>query len=223
MKLHWLQHVPFEGLGFIEKWARRRGADVRCTRLFAEDAFPAPGHLDLLIVMGGPMGVHDHAACPWLATEKTFIRKAIDSGRRVLGICLGAQLIADVLGATVHKGPEKEIGWFPVRRTEEAPPLLPTELTVFHWHGDTFALPRGAVRLASSDACINQGFLYNNRIAALQFHLETTTQSMEALIENCSHELADAPFIQNAEQMRAGLVHLDGIHAALTGLLDRLM
>jgi GMP synthase (glutamine-hydrolysing) len=139
----------------------------------------------------------------------------------VLGICLGAQLIADVLGARVYAGPQKEIGWFPVRRAEEA--WIPEELTVFHWHGDTFTLPGGAVRLASSEACENQGFIWSGRVAAFQFHMETTTDSMEALIDNCSHELVDAPYIQSAEEMRSGTVHLNGIHTAMAALLDRLM
>jgi GMP synthase (glutamine-hydrolysing) len=223
MKLHWLQHVPFEGPGFIGEWARLRGAEIGCTRWFAGDTPPDPDAMDLLVIMGGPMGVHDHKAHPWLVNEKEFIRRAIDSGRHILGICLGAQLIADVLGARVFQGPEKEIGWFPVRRAENAPPLLPEELTVFHWHGDTYTLPEGAVRIASSEACENQGYLYGDRVVALQFHLETTPVSMEALIENCGHELADTPFIQSAERMHAGLVHLDDIHAAMTSLLDWLM
>ena len=223
MKLHWLQHVPFEGLGYIEDWARLRGAELGCTRWFAGDTPPEPDTMDLLIVMGGPMGVHDHETYPWLADEKAFIRRTIASGRRVLGICLGAQLIADVLGAKVYTGPEKEIGWFPIRCTEKARNLIPDEITVFHWHGDTFTLPEGAVRIASSDACENQGFICDGRIAALQFHLETTADSMEAMIEHCGHELIDAPFIQRSEEIRRGAVHLSGIHAVLTHLLDRLM
>jgi GMP synthase (glutamine-hydrolysing) len=223
MKLHWLQHVPFEGLGYIDEWARLRDAEVTCTRLFANEKLPQPDGADLIVIMGGPMGVHDLDAYPWLAAEKMYLRSAIDAGRRVLGICLGAQLIADVLGARVYAGPQKEIGWFPIRRTGDAHDLLPNELTVFHWHGDTFSLPDDAVRIASSEACENQGFLWNNRVAALQFHMETTADSMEALIGNCSHELVDAPFIQSAGEMRSGTVHLNGIHDAMATLLDALI
>jgi GMP synthase (glutamine-hydrolysing) len=223
MKLHWLQHVPFEGLGYIHEWARLHDAEVTCTRLFANESLPDPGDADLIVIMGGPMGVHDREAFPWLVAEKAYIRNAIDSGRRVVGICLGAQLIADVLGARVYAGPQKEIGWFPVRRTGEAHGLLPEELTVFHWHGDTFTLPGGAVLIASSEACENQGFLWNGRVAALQFHMETTAVSMEALIKNCGHELVEAPFIQSAGEMRNGTLHINAIHDAMTKLLDRLM
>ena len=222
MKLHWFQHVPFEGLGIIEDWANAHRAELSCTRLFVDEKPPAIDSFDGLIVMGGPMGIHDHGEHPWLVAEKEFIKQAIDAGKTVLGICLGAQLIADVLGATVYPGPQKEIGWFPVQRAANAPKLLPRELTVFHWHGDTFDLPRGAIRLASSAACENQGFIYNDRVVGLQFHMETTPGSMEALIENCGHELVDAPGIQTSEQMRNGLSNLEDIHTAMRHVLDAL-
>ncbi len=222
MRLHWLQHVPFEGLGIIETWARERGVEVSRTRLFAGEELPEPAHFDRLVVMGGPMGIYDHADHPWLVAEKAFIRQAIADRKTVLGICLGAQLLADVLGATVRPGPHKEIGWFPIRRADAAPEWFPAELTVFHWHGDTFGIPAGAVPLASSEACKNQGFVFGDRVVALQFHMETTQASMEELIAHCAHELTAAPFIQSEEKLRAGLGNLDGIHAAMRQLLDRL-
>jgi len=204
MKLHYLQHVPFEGLGIIEDWAKTQDAEISCTRLFAGEQLPDIGSFDWLVVMGGPMGIYDHKEHPWLIAEKEFIKAAIDTGKTVLGICLGAQLIADVLGAKVYPGSQKEIGWFPIQRSEGAPELLPATLTAFHWHGDTFELPAGATRLASSEACKNQGFIYNDRVVALQFHLETTPESMEALIENCAEELpnvdAASSFVQKERQ-----------------------
>ena len=222
MKLHWLQHVPFEGLGYIKEWAKTHGAELSCTRLFAEEKLPEVGTFDWLVVMGGPMGIHDHEEYPWLVAEKEFIRQAIDADKAVVGICLGAQLMADSLGAKVYPEPQKEIGWFPIRRSEGAPKLIPEELAVFHWHGDTFDIPEGAVRLASSQGCKNQGFVYNNRAVGLQFHMETTPQSMEALIENCGHELVDAPLIQTAGQMRAGLQTIRNVNAVMKQLLDSL-
>ena len=221
MKLHWLQHVPFEGLGIIEKRVEANGFEISRTRLFAGEQLPGIGSFDWLVVMGGPMGIYDHKEHPWLVAEKQFIKTAIDAGKTVLGICLGAQLIADVLGAKVYPGPQKEIGWFPIQRTEGAPELIPEELTAFHWHGDTFDIPEGAIRLASSEACKNQGFVYNNRVVGLQFHLETTPESMEALIENCGDELTDTtPTIQTAKQMRSGLPNIGKINAAMQDLLD---
>ena len=223
MKLHYLQHVSFEGIGYIEEWARGRNMDIECTRLFAGDLLPPMEGFDWLVIMGGPMGIYDHKEYPWLIDEKSFIRQAIDAGKTVVGICQGAQLIADVLGARVYPGEHKEIGWFPIRRTKDAPTWLPAEILVFHWHGDTFYLPEGAVHLASSDACKNQGFIYKDRVIGLQFHLETTETSMEALIENCSHELVDAPYIQTSNHMRTECTNIPNINTAMAGLLNYLL
>ena len=248
MKVHWLQHVPFEGLGIIEDWALARSAELSCTRLFAGEDLPALNAFDWLIVMGGPMEIYDHDKYPWLPAEKQLIKAAINAGKTVLGICLGAQLIADALGARVYPGPQKEIGWFPIRRIDgasssvqekqrvlsqptgarssiyiQSPKLLPPELAVFHWHGDTFDLPEEAIRLASSAACENQVFIYKDRVVALQFHMETTPASMEALIKNCGHELIPAPYIQTADQMRDGLSNLEHLHAAMRHILDSLL
>ncbi len=222
MRLHWLQHVPFEGLGFIETWAKSQSAKITSTRLFAGEPLPESDQFDWLVVMGGPMGIYDHDKHPWLVAEKQFIQQAIDAGKTILGICLGAQLIADVLGAKVYPGPQKEIGWFPIKRSADAPALLPEKAAVFHWHGDTFDLPNGALGLASSEACKNQGFIYENRVVGLQFHMETTPESMEALIKNCGHELVDAPFVQPAEEMRAGFTHIKTVNALMEELLDAL-
>ncbi|MBN2684890.1 MAG: type 1 glutamine amidotransferase [Pontiellaceae bacterium] len=223
MKLHYLQHVAFEGLGQIEAWAQNHDIEISCTRLFAGDALPPLEQFDTLVIMGGPMGIYDHDEYPWLPDEKAFIKRAIDAEKPVLGICLGAQLIADVLGAKVYPGPQKEIGWFPLQRTAEAPEWFPETLTAFHWHGDTFDIPDGAVRLASSAACANQGFISRDHVIALQFHMETTPESMEALIANCAAELVDAPFIQNIDQMRAGAANMPIIHAELDKLLRALL
>lgn len=223
VKLHYLQHVSFEGLGHIEEWANVHNMEISCTRLYAGEQPPAPSHFDWLVVMGGPMGIHDHDEHPWLAEEKAIIKESIDAGRTVVGICLGAQLIADVLDARVYPGPQKEIGWFPIQRSPKAPEWFPAEVMAFHWHGDTFDLPEGAVRLASSETCLNQGFIYRDRVVGLQFHLETTQQSMEALLDNCAHELVDAPFIQTAEQMRDGSSNIPTINGVVATLLNNLL
>lgn len=223
MKLHWLQHVPFEDLGYIEDWADEQGFEISCTRLYDNEELPEIDTFDWLIVMGGPMGIFDYNDHPWLTDEKEFIELAIDEEKTVVGICLGAQLMADVLGAKVYPGPLKEIGWYPIKRSAEAPPLIPEELTVFHWHGDTFEIPDNAVSLATSEPGINQGFVFKDRVVALQFHMETTPLSMDSIIEHCGHELMDAPYIQTAEEMRAGLPNLGTVNAAMKNLLDSLL
>jgi GMP synthase-like glutamine amidotransferase len=209
MRLHTFQHVVFENLGSIQTWCDDAGIATHTTRLFANDPLPPLADVRHLVVLGGPMGTGDEDRYPWLSAEKRFIRDAIERGAAVLGICLGAQLMAAALGARVSPNPEAEIGWFPVHKDPQAlqdqtAAFLPTTLDVFHWHGDTFELPAGTRRLAYSDACRNQGFYQGRGLVGLQFHLETTPAGMEALITNCGDELAgDRPHVQSAEAMRA--------------------
>lgn len=203
LNINYFQHVPFEGLGSIAAWAQAAGHAVSSTKLYAGESPPPPGQLDWLIVMGGPMGTGDTEHFPWLKEEKNFIAQVINRGKTVLGICLGAQLIADVLGASVYPNPEKEIGWFPVYSTPEAKKLpiakhLPEGFSVFHWHGDTFDLPKGAKHLMSSHACENQAFMVGNRVLGLQFHLETTQESAASLVKHCADDLLPGPFVQEA-------------------------
>lgn len=227
MKIHWLQHVDFEGLGSMEKWAWEKGHTLNCTRLFAGEILPPLDLFDLLIVMGGPMGVHDQDQYPWLQSEKDFLRRVIAVGKPVLGVCLGAQLLADVLGAQVTANKEKEIGWFPLERVGNVPEglegVLPKCPTVFHWHGDTFTLPDKAVRLYSSAACVNQAFVYEGRVIGLQFHLETTPVSAASLVENCRVELVPAPWIQTEEEILAGGVRCREINGWMGALLEYLV
>jgi GMP synthase-like glutamine amidotransferase len=201
MRAHYLQHVPFEGPGSISTWLESAGHTLTSTHVYAGEAFPPPGEVELLIVMGGPMSANDEDRLPWVRAEKDFIRETIASGAAVLGVCLGAQLIASALGATVVRNRVKEIGWFEV---EGLAPLaagalgLPKSFMAFHWHGETFDLPPGAVRLARSAACENQAFQIGDRIVGLQFHLETTPESAQELVLNCGSELVPAEFVQPA-------------------------
>jgi len=206
VKIHYLQHVPFEGLGYIEEWATQSNHPVSVTRLFAGDSFPDMDEFDLLVIMGGPMSVNDIAEYPWLEREKAFIKKAIEQKKSVLGICLGAQLIANVLGSRIYKCKDKEIGWFPIFKTVhesefEISKLFPEHIEVFHWHGETFDLPAGCINLAHSAVCENQAFVYNKNVVGLQFHLEATENSIWDLIKNASDEIVNAPYIQTADQM----------------------
>ena len=139
MRAHYLQHVPFEGLGSIESWLQTAGYTITSSQLYQSDDLPNPQDIDMLIVMGGPMSINDEQDYPWLVTEKRFIKQVIDLGKPVLGICLGAQLIASVLGARVYPNAEKEIGWFPVNRvgtSQDSVFLFPEEMPAFHWHGN---------------------------------------------------------------------------------------
>ncbi len=226
MQVQVLQHVPFEGPGSIAAWLAARRADVGCTRLFAGDRLPRAGDIDALIAMGGPMSVNDEDALDWLRPEKQLVRDAVARGIPVLGICLGAQLIASALGARVYPGTEREIGWFPVGGVPDAAPgfRFPPEFLAFHWHGETFDLPAGAVRLAGSAACQNQAFQVGRNAVALQFHLETTPASAEALIENCRNELVPGPYVQTEAELRAApAARYAAINQLMEGVLAELL
>jgi GMP synthase-like glutamine amidotransferase len=209
MRAHYLQHVPFEGLGSMQPWLEDAGYRIGVTRLFAADPFPPIAELDLLIVMGGPMSVNDEGQFPWLIEEKAFIRAAIEAGVAVLGVCLGAQLIANAFGARVYPNSVQEIGWFPVQRTELAESgqlVLPPESMVLHWHGETFDLPAGACHLARSQGCENQAFQLGEGVIGLQFHLEATCELLDGFIEADGAALQPATYVQSAEVIteRAG-------------------
>jgi GMP synthase-like glutamine amidotransferase len=225
MRAHVFQHVPFEGLGSIEPWLRARRAAVSFTRFYESAALPALGDIDLLIALGGPMSVNDEDVLPWLRSEKQFVASAIAAGKPVLGICLGAQLIASALGARVYPGPQKEIGWFPVFAAEAGARAfgLPAEFLAFHWHGETFDLPPGATPLCRSAACANQAFSVGPRALALQFHLETTPASADAIISNCRAELKPRGCVQSEEALRQATPHAyAAINELMRGVLDRL-
>ena len=227
MKIQYLQHVQFETLRKIEDCAENKGHVVECTRLFEGQSPPAVDAYDWLVVMGGPMNIYDHQAHSWLEQGKRAIANAIERGKVVVGVCLGAQLVADALGAKVNPNAFKEIGWFPVILTAEAKDhaltnAIPHRFTAFHWHGDTFDLPARAVHLAASEACANQMFVYDNRVLCLQFHLEMTERGISDLIENCRNEIVADQYVQSADAMLEGKSHLQGGYAVLDCLLDRL-
>ena len=228
MRIHYLQHVPFENPGTILAWAQNNSYPVTCTRLYENPFLPDAAEFDWLVVMGGPMNIYEEEKYPWLAGEKEFIRVAIDSKKVVIGLCLGGQLIADVIGGRVVQNKWKEIGWFSVTFTEEALALslfshLPKNPVVFEWHGDTFTdLPEEAVLLASNEACKNQAFAYGKRVFGFQFHLENTQEIITALIENCRDEMQPSQYVQGAEEILTGTVYMEQDNKWMTLFLSKL-
>lgn len=200
-------HVPFEGLGSLDPLIRSAGHLLASYRLWNRPRLPEPGSIDAAILMGGPMGVGDVDRHPWLIDEKDAVRRYIDAGVRIVGICLGAQIVAEALGARVYRAETAEIGWFDVHRDDRFEStvlggVLPRRFDAFHWHGDAFDCPDGAVPLGSSEACACQGFLWADRVAAFQFHLETTPESARTLIDHGAKDLArGGPYVQNVQEM----------------------
>lgn len=202
-RVHILQHEPHEGPSAVASYLLDMTADLTFSRLYeGRPAFPPAHAVDGLVIMGGGMNVDDHRTYPWLGPEKDFVGRVIAAGRPVLGICLGGQMVARVLGAAVVRNLHREIGWFPVRRTAEAQrfPLydgFPDFFTAFHWHEDTFDIPPGAVRTFTGDCTLNQGFHYGERVCALQFHLEARPADVIAFVEQDRRSWKKGPFVQD--------------------------
>ncbi len=228
MRIHYLQHVPFENPGTILEWAKERAYPLTCTRLYENSQFPEQSQFDWLVVMGGPMNIYEEEDYPWLVQEKKFIRKSIENNKVLIGLCLGAQLIADVIGGRVIQNNYKEIGWFPVALTEKAHIMpqfsfLPDNPIVFEWHGDTFVdLPEEAVLLAENEACKNQAFVYKERVFGFQFHLENTYSIVSDLIKNCSEDMTTGPYVQSAEEILSGSRYMEQDNEWMTLFLSSL-
>lgn len=223
MRILCLKHIAFEGPGMIAVWAQQNGHSLDIHLASSKGSLPSMESFDFLLIMGGPMSTYEDARYPWLSREKSYIRSAIAQKKLVLGICLGAQLIAHTLGAKVQSAPHKEIGWFPILRDPDCPEALqiPDRMPVFHWHGDQFELPNGARRIAASEACPNQGFLYRSHVLALQCHLEITREGITLLSTACSNELVDGPYIQDAATLQSTVAgDFDTMHQILFQLLD---
>lgn len=222
MHIHSFHHVPSEGLGEIATWARRKGHTLSATHWYNGERAPSLDGIDWLIVMGGPMNIYEHRNHPWLVAEKEAIAQAVAAGKRVLGVCLGSQLLSDVLGGKVVQNPEIEIGWLPIRFEPAAAALapFPAELTVLHWHGDTFSIPPGATLLASSAGCRHQGFAKGNRLVGLQFHIEVGPSDIRDF-SDAEGDLPQGRYVQTKETIQAeAAYHLPAAHTALEALLD---
>jgi GMP synthase-like glutamine amidotransferase len=228
MKIQILQHVPYEGPGAIAPWLAERGHTLNYTR-FYEGAVLPPSlrHVQGLVIMGGPMGVNDEEPWPWLAAEKAFIKKALAADLPVLGVCLGAQLMAAALGGKVYANRQKEIGFYEVEQTAEGLESgllgLNPKFEPFHWHGDTFDLPLGAIRLAKSAACANQAFAVGRRALGLQFHLEVSPTDLELMCGFGTDELKQGgTLVQSADKIMKQAKKCEALEGVLSGILSSL-
>ena len=224
MKIHAIQHNPFEGLGNILGWASKNGHSVSTSKMYKDARLPNLLDVDLLIILGGQMSVHTNL--DWLKKEKEFIQEAISKKIKIIGICLGAQLLAEALGAKVFKHIEREIGWFPISKTESMKGYyffdrIDSFLIPLHWHHDSFEIPKNATHIWQSEACKNQAFLYENHILALQFHLETTKTNLKKMIEYGSDDLRwTGPYVQGSMDIFEGQVHMTRNRQVMYSILD---
>jgi GMP synthase-like glutamine amidotransferase len=214
MRIHILQHESYESPGYIEDWIKEKNYILTFTRFYESGILPEMNEFDWLIIMGGPMGVYDEEKYGWLKIEKIFIKGAIDAGKVVLGICLGSQLIAAVLGAKVYPNKHREIGWLNIKLTKNTKDnflfsSFQDHIKVFQWHSDTFDLPAGAIRLAESEACKNQAFVVNDKVIALQFHFEVTESSLHEMVAWGINELVQDEYVQTGEEIlrQKNLIH----------------
>jgi GMP synthase (glutamine-hydrolysing) len=201
-----LRHVPFEDLGLLAPLLELRGHAVRYVEVPLTSLRDIdPREPDLVVVLGGPIGVYEVDAYPFLSAETEFVARRLEAGRATLGICLGSQLMAQALGARVYPSGFKEIGWAPIELTPEGQASSLRHLArtaVLHWHGDTFDLPAGALRLASTPVCLNQAFSFGDRALALQFHAEAVGNALESWFVGHTAEIGATPGI-SVPQLRA--------------------
>ena len=212
MRFHCIQHMPEEGPGHAADWLAAHGHMLTFTKLFElNPVFPPLAYFDGLLILGGPISVRDEENVPWLRDEKAFIREVLRAGKITLAICLGAQLVAEALGAEVRPNHAPEIGFWTVRFSAKSleHPLLrgwPEKAAVLHWHLDTFTVPPGALRVGMSAATATQGFVWGDGVIGLQFHPEMTVAMVEKLMELEGHEHAEEQeFVQTAGQIREKL------------------
>ncbi|MBO9619964.1 MAG: amidotransferase [Niabella sp.] len=228
MRIHYLQHVSFEGLGYMETWLKEQQHQLYATRFYEHGyQLPAIDGFDALIIMGGPMGVYDEQQYPWLAEEKAFIKACILSGKKMLGICLGAQLIAACRDAKVGRAAHKEIGWFPVQPATECQQLpwfyelFKNNPVVFHWHGDRFDIPGNSMDLLMSEANTNQAFCYGKNVIGLQFHLEVTEASMEQMLNHGAADLEPERYVQSEQIIKEGMEYMSNCNRIMAAVLRR--
>ncbi|MBZ4683614.1 MAG: hypothetical protein PWP46_1935 [Fusobacteriaceae bacterium] len=222
MKIYCIKHVFFENPGIIEDWAKENNHEFIFIKMYENYKFPNIDNVDMLVILGGPMNIYEEEKYSFLKEEKEFIQKVIKANKKILGICLGAQLLSDLLGGKVVKNKEKEIGWFNVKKLSNHKFLnnIPNEFKTMHWHGDKFIIPNKAEKIFESKACDNQGFIYNN-IIALQFHLEMKEENLKSMVENCADELIENKnYIQSKEEMLIQKENLEINNKIMQTILD---
>ena len=228
MRIQFFIHVPVEEPALILDWVNAKGHTYAFTRFYDDPTLPNIDDFDALIVMGGAMSINDEKKHPWLKDEKAFIKKCIEANKKILGVCLGSQLIAAALGASIYKNNYTEIGWFDVwlvNSDNEKTPFanLPGRFNTFHWHGDTFDLPEGCTRYASSEVTPNQAFMYGDNALALQFHMEFDAKTIEEMIHAWPEDFDGSKYVQDPSYIINNLNKVKDNQQYLNTILDNFL
>ncbi len=222
MKVHILQHTADTTPGSTLQWLKEQQIKYSITKFFEPNpVLPDISSFDFLIICGGEMNVDQENQYPWMKAEKELIKNSLEQNKKVLGLCLGGQLMAEALGARVGKHKTWEVGWLPINLKPTLPLNLPTisTLTVFQYHGYSFDTPASAKSFASSPACEHQGFIYGTHAVGLQFHSEST---MDWVRQCATEKLPSGIYVQTAEEMIAGNTHQKNLQEWYFSLLTAL-
>lgn len=226
MRIHYFIHADFEKLGAIKEWANQRGHILKETNTYRGEKLPEVDEFDFLIIMGGPQNACQIADYPYLENEVQLIKQAITSRKIVLGVCLGAQLIAEALGGKTQPSPQREVGVFPITLTAAAQhdavfKDFPAQFPVMHWHNDMPGLTSDMVLLATSEGCPCQAFRYDDHVYGLQFHCELTQNLVASMIDHCGNDLQAAQFVKSPDKLL--LEDFSMINQKMHIILDRLV
>jgi GMP synthase-like glutamine amidotransferase len=227
-----LQNADFESPGLLLEWAEKKKLQVTIVKAYAGEEFPSVEDTSHVAILGSPHSVKDMKTTPWIANEAQFVVNCLRGGKRVLGICFGAQLLAQILGGTVKVGPHSEVGWHQLEIAKDKnlsalSPLAGKSFSLFQWHRDIFTLPNGATAFGKSAGCALQGFEWKEQVLAISGHPEITLPLVKAFIDKCwSPEwLKQQPsmkYVQQPEQMLAEADrHLKGNSKIILELFDR--
>lgn len=206
MNILFVLHAPFERPGFIETWAKKHNYKTQEVSPYKNEKCPDINEFDFLVVMGGPQSTLSIDKAPYLHDEIDLIKRAIKANKRILGVCLGAQLLAEALGAKTECSPNREIGMYQIELLEAAQddPVFgsfPSKFNMMHWHSDMPGIADGAILLAKSEGCPRQAFRYGDRIYGFQCHFELTKELVNEMIEHCGNDLKPDTYVMAPKEL----------------------
>lgn len=225
MNILFVTHASFEAPGSIDVWAKKHKHKTHEVKPYAGEALPAIDNYDMLVVMGGPQSPIEIDKSPYLKDEIELIKQALKQKKRIVGVCLGAQLIGEALGATTERSPNKEIGMYPLELLSDAEndfvfKDFPAKFDVMHWHSDMPGIANGTELLAKSEGCPRQIFRYGDRVYGFQCHFELTKELVEGMVKHCGGDLKAGKYVMTPDQLMS--LDYSEINAQMDRVLDYL-